>query len=271
MSADCRTALRAIVVRGSSGEYAGIAILKAGEGPSGPFSSGMKISTFKVAPAAEARGIADIILSGAFQRALQLKSELLFLTILPNHEDLARYLELRGFRRDAKNTVRGERVYVADLIHPERAYSINRLAYDLLADEYDRRSHSPGPTQESPEYLSDLLTRKLRPPIRRILELGPGSGSVLSGLATAAEETVAVEISPKMADVGDGPQAALSLSPMSWTWSFAQRHSMASLQGRFCICFPRLKRHVLFKGSLDGLGATVPSLSTPASPTVARS
>jgi ubiquinone/menaquinone biosynthesis C-methylase UbiE len=198
-TAMCRCA---VVVHEAADRYAGIAILKAGEGPAGTLSTGVKISTFKVASAAEARGVADILLSGVFQRALELQAEVMFLTVLPNHEDLARYLELRGFRRDAKETQRGERIYVADLIHPERVYSgLNRLAYDLLADEYDYRSQLPGPNQESPEYLAELLTRQLPRPVYRILELGPGSGSVLSVLAKTAEQTIAVEISPKMAEV----------------------------------------------------------------------
>jgi SAM-dependent methyltransferase len=192
----------AIVVRASPTRYAGIAILKAGEGPTGPSRTGLKISTFKVAPEAEAQGVADTILTKVFQRALELRLDVIFTTVLPRHEDLARYLELRGFRRDAQDSERGERTYVADITHPERFYSaLNRLAFDILAEEYRSRSDFPGPSQESPEYLAGLLTTRLRRPIRRVLELGPGSGSVLSALGKVVAETVAVEISPRMAAV----------------------------------------------------------------------
>lgn len=192
----------AITARSSAERYAGIAILKWGEGPTGLSHTGLKISTFKVSPEAEAQGIADTLLSRIFQTALDRHAHVIFTTVLPNHEDLCRYLELRGFRRDARDTERGERTYIADLTHPERIYSaLNRLAFDLLAEEYECRSDSPGPSQESPEYLAGLLTSRLRKPIRRVLELGPGSGSVLAALGTVAEETVAVEISPKMAAV----------------------------------------------------------------------
>jgi len=190
----------ALVVRASLSAYAGIAILKYGESPDGPSQTGLKISTFKVAPQAQAQGIADILLSHVFERAIEQQIDVVFTTVLPNHEDVSRYLELRGFRRVAFETRRGERIYVADISHPERIYSdLNRLAYDLLADEYRNRSYSPGPTQESPEYLAGLLAKHLLPSSRRVLELGPGSGEVLNALGKVAVDTVSVEISPRMA------------------------------------------------------------------------
>lgn len=192
----------AFVVRAQDTSYAGVAILKSGEGPDGSSGKGLKISTFKVAHEAEARGVADILLSRVFERAIELEVDAVFITVLPGHEDIARYLELRGFRRASRELDRGERIYVAEVAHPERIYSsLNRLAYDLLADEYGSRSDAPGPSQESPEYLAGLLTSRLCKPVRRMLELGPGSGSVLSALAKVATDTVAVEISPRMAVV----------------------------------------------------------------------
>ena len=190
----------ALVVRNSTKSYSGIAILKEGEGPAGPLSTGLKISTFKVAAAAQAQGVADILLSKIFERAIQLEVDVLFVTVKPNHEDISRYFELRGFRRASRYSVSGEHIYTADIAHPERIYSgINRLAYDVLAEEYRIRSDSPGPNQESPEYLAGLLLSRLSKPVGRLLELGPGSGGVLAALENSATETIAVEISPKMA------------------------------------------------------------------------
>jgi ubiquinone/menaquinone biosynthesis C-methylase UbiE len=189
----------AFIVQGPS-SYSGVALLKFGEGPDGPSPKGLKISTFKVVREAEAQGIADILLSRILQKAMELDVEVLFITLLPNHEDLVRYLELRGFRRSAQDLRGGERIYVAEMANPERFYSaLNRLAYDLLADEYSVRAEAPGPTQESPEYLAGLLLSRIHNPIHRLLELGPGSGSVLSSLGNAADDVVAVEISPRMA------------------------------------------------------------------------
>jgi len=191
----------AFIVKGTN-TYSGVALLKFGEGPDGPSPTGLKISTFKVLREAEAQGIADILLSRILQMAVELKVEVLFITLLPNHEDLVRYLELRGFRRSAQCLSGGERIYVADMANPDRFYSaLNRLAYDLLADEYLIRAESPGPAQESPEYLAGLLLSRLHNPIHSLLELGPGSGSVLSALSRVTDNVVAIEISPRMASL----------------------------------------------------------------------
>lgn len=193
---------RALVIETHSGAYAGVALLKFGEGPEGPLASGMKISTFKVMPGAAYGGVADLLLSEIFSKALEREIDVIFGTVFPDHEDMVRYLELRGFRRHAQQTVLGEHIYVAELDHPERIYSeINRLAYDLLADEYNERSVAPGPNQESPEFLAGLLAQRLSPIAGRVLELGPGSGDVLALLEKAAKETVAIEISPRMAAI----------------------------------------------------------------------
>ena len=192
----------ALVVRASASSYAGIALLKSGEAPEGPSKLGLKISTFKVIPQAQAHGVADILLSAVFEKAIEMQVDLVFITLFPHHQDLARYLELRGFRRAPRETKRGEYVYVADIAHPETMYSeINRLAYDLLADEYRSRSQSPGPTQETPQYLASLLTSRLVTPTARLLELGPGSGDVLLALSQHAVDTIAVEVSPRMAEL----------------------------------------------------------------------
>lgn len=203
----------AFIVKGSR-SYSGVTLLKFGEGPDGPSPKGLKISTFKVVRESEGHGVADILLSQILQKAVELEVEILFITILPNHEDLVRYLELRGFRRNAKDLGREERIYVAEMANPERFYSaLNRLAYDLLADEYRVRAEAPSPAQESPEYLAGLLLSQLHDPIR-LLELGPGSGSVLSALGKAANDTVAVEISPRMASLAhrNAPDALIIIA-----------------------------------------------------------
>lgn len=190
----------AFVVRAYDDSYAGIAILKWGEAPDGPSRAGMKLSTFRVTPNAQAQGVADILLSRVFERAIKLKVDIIFVTVMPGHEDLVRFLELRGFRRAAQESELGEHIYIAEIDHPDRIYqSINRLAYDLLADDYRQRLNVPGPNQETPEYLAGLLTSRLQKPVRCILELGPGSGDVLSVLGKASANTIAVEISPRMA------------------------------------------------------------------------
>lgn len=204
----------AFIVKGLR-SYSGVTLLKFGEGPDGPSPKSLKISTFKVVHEYEGQGVADILLSQILQKAVELEVEILFITILPNHEDLVRYLELRGFRRNAKDLGKEERIYVAEMANPERFYSaLNRLAYDLLADEYRVRAEAPSPAQESPEYLAGLLLSQLHDPILRLLELGPGSGSVLSALGKAANDTVAVEISPRMASLAhrNAPDALIIIA-----------------------------------------------------------
>lgn len=198
-SADKRSAY---VVESGSGQYVGIAVLKIGEGPSGPSPDGLKISTFKVARGWEGRGIADLLISGIFECAFAISANVVFVTVLPGHEDVVRYFELRGFRRAPIKTSNGELAYIADTGNPNVIYThLNRLAYDVLAEEYGNRLLKPGPNQEAPTYLADLLTKHLNLPIHRLLELGPGPGDVLSILAQKASDTVAIELSPKMAEL----------------------------------------------------------------------
>ena len=234
----------AYIVRTPQGAYAAIAIIKIGEGPNGPSPAGLKISTFKVDRESQARGLADLLLSRVFEKAIRIQADVIFTTLLPGHEDMARYLELRGFRRAARELERGERIYVAELTNPDRIYSqLNRLAFDLLAEEYRARAESPGPSQEGPEYLAGLLASRLPSPIRRVLELGPGSGTVLSALGKISADTVAVEISPNMAAVAAlRPRKRLLSLPMCWRWISLRIPLMASMRELLSTCFhtPRL-------------------------------
>lgn len=77
---------------------------------------------------------------------------------------------------------------------------INRLAYDLLADDYLRRSESPSRSQESPEFLAGLLLRHAVG-MPRVLEIGPGSGEVLHCLENRSLSALGVELSPRMAEL----------------------------------------------------------------------
>ena len=228
------------VVRAADGSYAGIAILKSGEGPDGPSPTGLKLATFRVSRDAEAQGVADVLLSRVFERAIELEADVIFATVLPGHEDLTRFLELRGFRRAARESERGECIYVADMGNPERMYSqLSRLAFDVLAQEYRGRSDAPGPSQEAPEYLAGLLASRLPSPIRRVLELGPGSGSVLLALGRIAADTVAVEISPKMAAIAAlrAPDALIVISDVL-TMEFPEHSFDGVYAGAFLHLFP---------------------------------
>jgi ubiquinone/menaquinone biosynthesis C-methylase UbiE len=232
----------ALVIEGSSRAYAGVALLKFGEGPTGTLPSGMKISTFKIMPGAAYGGVADLLLAQIFTTALEREIDVVFGTVFPDHEDLVRYLELRGFRRHAQQTPLGERIYVAELDHPERMYTdINRLAYDLLADQYSERSLSPGPNQESAEFLAGLLATRLRPPVRRILELGPGSGDVLAILGNTAEDTVGVDISARMAMVAqqNAPKSLLIIAD-ALRIDFPQQSFDGIYAGAFLHLFPNV-------------------------------
>lgn len=107
----------AFAVRSDRGKYAGIALLKVGEGSDGSTKNGLKVSTFKMAAYAEGQGVADLLISLVFS-------------------------------------------------------DVNRLAYDLLADEYRSRSDS-GPNPESAEYLAGVLNTGLTP----VYRLGAGTRS----------------------------------------------------------------------------------------------
>jgi predicted TPR repeat methyltransferase len=240
ISSESRSAL---VVQSMSGGYDGIVVLKLGEILLGKTDIGLKISIFKVAKHFEAKGIADILLSGVFEVAVTRGIDLVFTIVLPSHVDFIRYLELRGFRCAVTQPKLGELIYLVDLAHPEKNYSaLNRLAYDLLANEYQQRSEIPGPSQESPKYLANILLSNLQPPIGRILELGPGSGDILAQFSVSAGETVAVEISPKMASVASlrAPNALVIIADVL-DIDFAPESFDGIYAGAFLHLFPQLE------------------------------
>lgn len=211
VSADkLRREAHCIKLAADSVPYCGIAILKWGEGVDGDAESGLKISTFKVAPEKTGAGIADKLLSSILVAAAERNITSIFVTFFDHHIKIAGYLEARGFRRISKRTELGESVYVLDLQNERRIFSgINQVAYEMLTPQYANRAKSPGPNQETPEYLAGLVANRIEKPIHRILELGPGAGRVLQEFSKLAKEVVAIEISPSMADL------AQKTAPMS--------------------------------------------------------
>jgi len=232
---------RALVVYTASGGYAGMGLVKYGEGPDGPSQFAMKISTLKVADCSKLRGVADFLLSQIVADAFEKKISVVFLTVPQSHEDLCRYLELRGFRRGPKTASSQEFIYIADFADPERVYSaINRLAYDILAQDYLARSQTPGCSQESPEYLANLLLDHVAVEQPRILELGPGSGDVLRVLAKSSLHALAVEISPEMARIASlaAPTATIVVADLLFV-DFPAGSFDAIYAGAFIHLFPK--------------------------------
>jgi SAM-dependent methyltransferase len=88
---------------------------------------------------------------------------------------------------------------------------VNRLAYDCLADQYLLRAREPSGFSESPDYLVDQTLRALGETDAdcRILEVGPGVGSILAAFEKRGYRTFGVELSARMA------QHASELSPRS--------------------------------------------------------
>jgi len=226
----------------STSPYAGIAIVKFGEGFEGATPTGLKISTFKVANKQTGQGIADKLLSAILVEAARTKITDIFITFFEHHTRIARYLEARGFRKQAVNTPRGERVYVLDLKNERRVYSgLNQVAYEMLTQQYADRAKSPGPNQETPNYLADLITKHLSGSIEKILEMGPGAGRVLNEFSKRARETVAIEISPSMANLAKemAPSSTIIIAD-ALDVSFPERTFDGVYAGAFIHLFPSL-------------------------------
>lgn len=190
------------VVRWPNGSYAGIASIEVVRDREPRSKPDLIVTTFRVENLRSSSELADILLSKALENAVEHEAERILISASPRDSDLIKYLEFRGFRSVPGTLKQGQRQYAVELSNPDGFYaSLNRLAYDLLAEEYRHRSMIPGPSQATPESLAALLESRLIKPVRRVLELGPGSGDVLSALGTFSEQTVAIEISPKMAQI----------------------------------------------------------------------
>lgn len=77
--------------------------------------------------------------------------------------------------------------------------TVNRIAYDQLANEYVVRGQTPGKHQEHADYLASLLIDYIAVDDPNILELGSGAGDVLECLTAKSSNVTAVEISEAMA------------------------------------------------------------------------
>ena len=89
----------ALAVKTHSGFYAGIAILMNGTAPTEHSRSEIRISIFKVLQEAEYQGVADVLISQLFVKAIEDAVDVIFITVPHWQADVARYLEFRGFRR----------------------------------------------------------------------------------------------------------------------------------------------------------------------------
>ncbi len=155
-------------------------------------------SNFAVDSAPAMRGaVIDLLLSGLVTAAVDENGDGVRLTTLePLGDDLRRQIETRAIRQE------GGTLVLADFRDSERNYAcVNRLAYDVLADEYHSRADRPGKTQESAERLAGFVVDRLTQPITSILEIGPGAGEVLEVFSRSARKLTAVELSPKMAEI----------------------------------------------------------------------
>lgn len=237
----------AFAIQEASGSYRAVAIVKIGEGPAGVNPQGMKISTFRVAPSEVGGGCADRLLEAILQLAFQEEVLDLFVTVPPGHDDLIRYLERSGFRRAPTATSKGEHVYTANLANYEQIYPyVNRLAFDALAAEYELRAENPGPSQEKPSSLAELLTENIQGPCRRLLELGPGSGTVLAELHKRAQCTIAVELSPAMArlSAARSPDSTIVIGNAR-DIEFPDAHFDGIFAGAFLHLFPKAEAEKL--------------------------
>lgn len=222
--------------------YLGIAIIKFGENADGQADTGLKISTFKVANNHTGKGVADKLLSAVLVEAANANITDIFITFFEHHIRIAGYLEARGFRKQIMKTPRGEHVYLLDLKNERRIFSgLNQVAYEMLTEQYADRAKSPGPNQETPDFLAGLITNRLSKPIDKILEMGPGAGRVLNEFSKTAREVIAIEISPSMANLAQkmAPSATIIVAD-ALDVCFPDRSLDGVYAGAFIHLFPTM-------------------------------
>jgi len=81
--------------------------------------------------------------------------------------------------------------------------TVNRKAYDTLAEEYERRMQCMSPYEDSPEMLGGSILTHFSSSCTsgKMLEIGPGAGQILKYFAENGFYTVGVELSKRMADI----------------------------------------------------------------------
>lgn len=80
---------------------------------------------------------------------------------------------------------------------------VNKLAYDILSEEYKKRSHRRSQYEENPETLGSAVLRHTRHRFDHLvtLEVGPGSGEMLYYFENHGCRTTAVELSTRIIKV----------------------------------------------------------------------
>lgn len=77
--------------------------------------------------------------------------------------------------------------------------NVNKEAYDKLSQEYKTRGEIKSGHEETPEYLvNNILKFNLNNKPLSILEIGPGSGEIVSFFEDLGHRTIAVELSEKI-------------------------------------------------------------------------
>lgn len=82
--------------------------------------------------------------------------------------------------------------------------SINRICYDMLAEQYEKRVDAPGKYEESPETLGNFALRHLSLDCNKkclVAEIGPGAGKMLRYFESHECRTVGIDLSSEMAKI----------------------------------------------------------------------
>lgn len=228
----------AICIYSDQSEYSGILVYKLNNTNLGRT---LKISTLKVEPKSAGNGIADCLLSAGISKAKINGCSSIYVKVTPAHEDIINFLESRGFTKLDEKTLRNEYVFCISFKQGNpKLRMINKVAYDLLAQEYNRRTIDPGPNQESSAYLAKSLINELTEKPGRLLELGPGSGDVLNELSKESCSVIAVEQSMLMAEISskNAPKATVIQSDICKI-NFPEGHFDGIYAGAFFHLFPK--------------------------------
>jgi len=80
---------------------------------------------------------------------------------------------------------------------------VNQAAYDILAHEYDKRAEVKSNYEETADTLGGAVIKHAQktPDNLSVLEVGPGSGEIISFFEQLGCRTIAVELSEKIAEI----------------------------------------------------------------------